>query len=224
MSIIITGKKHGNFFEEYAVAVENINVIKNEKSFYEIYLKRFLDVILSITCIFVLFPLIVMVSILIKLESHGPIFYVQERVGSSGTYFKMYKLRSMRIDSEVGGPKLAEKNDSRVTKVGRFIRKTRIDELPQLLNVLLGHMSLIGPRPERPIFTAKFNEDVPGFVERLTVKPGLTGWAQINGGYDVTPNEKLELDIYYVQNQSLKLDIKIAVKTVKVIVTGEGAR
>ncbi|NLM25552.1 MAG: hypothetical protein GX208_05495 [Firmicutes bacterium] len=118
----------------------------------------------------------------------------------------------------------ADKNDPRVTRVGRFIRKTRIDELPQLLNVLLGEMSIIGPRPERPNFTIEFNDVIPGFINRLRVRPGLTGWAQINGGYDRTPEEKLELDFFYIENRSPLLDLQIIVKTIKVVLTGEGAR
>lgn len=112
----------------------------------------------------------------------------------------------------------------RVTKVGSFIRKTRIDEIPQLFNVLKGDMSIIGPRPERPIFTEKFNEEIPGFIDRLQVKPGLTGWAQVNGGYDLTPREKWELDMYYIENRGVKLDTLIILKTIKVILTGDGAR
>lgn len=116
------------------------------------------------------------------------------------------------------------KDDPRVTKVGSFIRKTRIDELPQLINVLKGEMSLIGPRPERPVFTQQFNEEISGFEKRLIVKPGITGWAQVNGGYDISPEEKLSLDIYYIRNLSILTDIKIIFKTVKVVITGDGAR
>lgn len=130
----------------------------------------------------------------------------------------------MGVDAEKNGAQWAQKNDPRVTKVGAFIRKTRIDELPQLWNILIGEMSLVGPRPERPLFTAQFNEEIPGFIDRLKVTPGLTGWAQINGGYDISPEEKINLDRYYINNQSYWLDIKIVLKTVKVCVTGNGAR
>ncbi|WP_037996727.1 sugar transferase, partial [Thermoactinomyces sp. Gus2-1] len=116
------------------------------------------------------------------------------------------------------------KNDPRVTRVGKFIRKTRIDELPQLINILRGDMSLIGPRPERPVFTEKFDKEIPGFKKRLLVKPGLTGWAQVNGGYEMTPAEKFELDMFYIQNQSFKMDMQILFRTVWVVVSGNGAR
>lgn len=130
----------------------------------------------------------------------------------------------MKDDAEKNGAQWAERDDPRVTKVGKFIRKTRIDELPQLWNVLKGDMSLIGPRPERPMFTAQFNNQIPVFVERLIVKPGLTGWAQVNGGYDITPREKLKYDLYYINNMNLLLDLKIILLTIKVVFTGNGAR
>lgn len=130
----------------------------------------------------------------------------------------------MKDDAEKNGAQWAERDDPKVTKVGKFIRKTRIDELPQLWNVLKGDMSLIGPRPERPMFTAQFNNQIPVFVERLIVKPGLTGWAQVNGGYDITPREKLKYDLYYINNMNLLLDLKIILLTIKVVFTGNGAR
>ena len=127
-------------------------------------------------------------------------------------------------DAEKNGAKWAEKNDMRVTLFGKFIRKTRIDELPQLWNVIKGEMSLIGPRPELEVFYRKFEETIPNFRDRLAVKPGLAGWAQVNGGYDITPEEKLRYDLEYIDNLSFKLEIKILLKTIKVIFTGEGAR
>jgi len=135
----------------------------------------------------------------------------------------MYKLRSMYENAEENGAQWAEEDDPRVTKVGKFIRRTRLDELPQLFNVLKGDMSLVGPRPERPIFTYQFNEQIPGFINRLQVKPGLTGWAQVNGGYKLTPAEKLEYDLYYIENRTIWLDIKIMLKTIMVVLTGKGA-
>ncbi|EOQ02675.1 hypothetical protein IIY_01810 [Bacillus cereus VD140] len=119
---------------------------------------------------------------------------------------------------------MGKKNDPRITKVGMFIRMTRIDELPQFFNILKGDMSVVGPRPERPIFTKEFEKQIPGFKKRLLVKPGITGWAQVNGGYDITPREKLELDIYYINNVNCILDIKIILNTIKVVFTGDGAR
>ena len=163
-------------------------------------------------------------GIFIKLEDKGPILYKQERLGKHGKEFYVYKLRSMRTDAEKFGAQWAEKDDPRVTKVGKFIRKTRIDEIPQLFNIFKGDMGIIGPRPERPGFTKEFEETYGHFVYRLAIKPGLTGWAQVNGGYEIDPGEKLKYDIYYIKNRSLLLDIKIVFMTVKVIFTGDGAR
>jgi len=130
----------------------------------------------------------------------------------------------MRLNAEVNGPQWACTDDPRITKLGKFLRKTRIDELPQFVNVLRGDMSIVGPRPERAFFLVKFNHEVPGFAKRLAVKPGLTGWAQVNGGYELVPKEKLELDLYYIEHQTILLDINIMFKTIKVVLTGEGAR
>lgn len=186
--------------------------------------QRVLDIVLSVIGLLIGIPLMVIFGILIKVEDNGPITYKQERLGKGGKRFYIYKLRSMRTDAEKFGAQWAEKDDPRITKVGKFIRKTRIDEIPQLFNILKGDMSIIGPRPERPEFTQEFNEEIPGFINRLAVKPGLTGWAQINGGYDITPQEKLVEDIYYIENRSILLDFKIILKTVKVVLTGHGAR
>ncbi|WP_066055774.1 exopolysaccharide biosynthesis polyprenyl glycosylphosphotransferase [Robertmurraya korlensis] len=189
-----------------------------------LFIKRFIDLISAIVGLVFAAPIIVIFGILIKLETPGPIFFVQERVGHKGKIFNVIKLRSMGIDAEKNGAQWASKNDPRVTKIGAFIRKTRIDELPQFINVIKGEMSLIGPRPERPIFTEQFNREIPGFEDRLQVKPGLTGWAQVNGGYDISPKEKLELDRYYIKNMRGSLDVVIVLKTVKVCLTGSGAR
>ncbi|MED4299088.1 exopolysaccharide biosynthesis polyprenyl glycosylphosphotransferase [Geobacillus stearothermophilus] len=201
-------------------------MIRNQKANlkYYPYIKRFLDILLSLLALPIAIPIILIFAVIIKLETPGPAFFLQERVGLHGKYFKVIKLRSMGVNAEKNGAQWATKNDPRVTKVGAFIRKTRIDELPQLFNVLKGDMSLIGPRPERPMFTAQFNEEIPGFIDRLQVKPGITGWAQVNGGYDITPREKLELDRYYINNMSFWLDLKIILKTIKVCLTGDGAR
>ena len=130
----------------------------------------------------------------------------------------------MYQDAEKNGHKWASKNDTRITKVGRFIRKTRIDELPQIINVIKGEMSIIGPRPERPEFINEFLKDIPNFNERLAVRPGITGWAQVNGGYELTPKDKLVYDIFYINHESIKLDFLILLKTIKVMVTGNGSR
>ncbi|MED9947783.1 sugar transferase [Peptacetobacter sp.] len=188
------------------------------------FYQRVLNILLSIIGLAIGIPLIIIFGIRIKIEDNGPITYKQERLGKGGKRFYIYKLRSMRTDAEKFGAQWAEKDDPRITKVGRFIRKTRIDEIPQLFNILKGDMSLIGPRPERPQFTEQFNREIPGFINRLAVKPGLTGWAQVNGGYDMTPAEKLVEDIYYIKNRSVLLDFKIIFKTVAVVLTGDGAR
>ncbi|EGT4051969.1 sugar transferase [Clostridioides difficile] len=190
---------------------------------FDLY-QRVMDLVLSIIGLVIGLPLIAIFGILIKIEDKGPITYKQERLGKCGRRFYIYKLRSMRTDAEKFGAQWAEKDDPRITKVGKFIRKTRIDEIPQLFNILKGDMGLIGPRPERPNFTVQFNEEIPGFINRLAIKPGLTGWAQVNGGYEITPEEKLKEDIYYIKNRSILLDFKILFKTVKVVLTGDGAR
>ncbi|MDX8361110.1 sugar transferase [Cytobacillus sp. IB215316] len=187
-------------------------------------MKRWADILLSLIGLLMTSIIIIVFAILVKLETPGPAFFIQKRVGKNGKYFNLIKLRSMCIDAEKNGAQWAQKNDPRVTKVGSFMRKTRIDELPQFINVLRGNMSIIGPRPERPMFTAQFNEEIPGFINRLSVKPGLTGWAQINGGYEITPNEKLKLDLYYIENQSILMELKIMLKTVRIVITGNGAR
>jgi exopolysaccharide biosynthesis polyprenyl glycosylphosphotransferase len=222
----VSSSKKNDFFREYAVAIDTQYTIRNQKANikYYPYVKRFLDILLSLLALPIAIPIILVFAVIIKLETPGPAFFLQERVGLHGKYFKVIKLRSMGINAEKNGAQWATKNDPRVTKVGAFIRKTRIDELPQLFNVLKGDMSLIGPRPERPMFTAQFNEEIPGFIDRLQVKPGITGWAQVNGGYDITPREKLELDRYYINNMSFWLDLKIILKTIKVCITGDGAR
>ena len=214
-----------DFFQEYAAALaDDSRYFTREERRYYLVFKRLFDIVFSLVGLIITSPIILVFTILIKLESSGPIFFLQERVGLNGKYFNVIKLRSMGVDAEKNGAQWAQKNDPRVTRVGAFIRKTRIDEIPQFINVLVGDMSLVGPRPERPMFTAKFNEEIPGFVERLKVKPGVTGWAQVNGGYDITPKEKLELDLYYLEYISFRMDLKIIFKTIGIIFTGEGAR
>ena len=200
---------------DYSICKNNI--------FYDIF-SRILDILLSLLGLTIGIPLIIIFGVLVKLEDGGPIIYKQERLGKDGKIFNLYKIRSMRIDAEKFGVQWAQNNDPRVLKVGKFIRKTRIDEIPQLFNILKGDMSIVGPRPERPMFTMQFNEEIDGFVNRLSVKPGLTGLAQVNGGYEMTPKEKLEWDVKYIKNRSNMLDIEIILKTIKIILTGCGAR
>ena len=216
-------EKSYNFYQDYLmVSSSKLTLSKNVEQY--LYLKRAYDIFLATVGLIIALPIVLLFSILIVIETPGSPFYVQERMGKNGKRFMMMKLRSMRMDAEKEGAKWAEVNDPRVTKVGAFIRKTRIDELPQLVSVLKGDMSIIGPRPERPFFTAKFNKEIKGFENRLLVKPGLTGLAQVSGGYDICPSEKLQYDLTYIQNLTFSLEVKIIVKTFKVIFTGEGAR
>lgn len=210
-----------NLTQEHINSI-NYNNVKGGK-FFDFY-QRILDIVLSLIGLVIGIPLMLIFGVLIKVEDRGPAIYKQERVGKGGKSFYLYKLRSMRTDAEKYGAQWAEKDDPRVTKIGRFIRKTRIDEIPQLFNILKGDMGVIGPRPERPQFTVQFNDEIPGFIDRLAVRPGLTGWAQVNGGYEATPEEKLKDDIYYIKNRSFILDMKIVLKTVGVVLTGHGAR
>lgn len=187
--------------------------------------KRIADVILTILASPFIIILVAIFAVAVKVDSKGPAFYTQMRIGKDQKEFKIYKLRSMRTDAEnETGAVWAEKDDPRVTKVGRFIRKVRIDELPQFLNVLIGDMSIIGPRPERADLTWQFEREIPGFANRLLIRPGITGWAQVNGGYDISPAEKLAFDTIYINNMSLKQDMVIVGKTIGVIFTGHGAR
>ena len=170
-----------------------------------------------------LLPMVV-IALCIKLDSKGPVIFKQERLGKDGKSFTMYKFRSMSVDAEADGPKWADKVDDRCTKVGAFLRKTRLDELPQFWNILKGEMSLVGPRPERPFFYAEFETYIHGFRNRLVVRPGLTGWAQVSGGYDLLPEEKIVYDMEYIANMSVRMDIRCLVRTVRLIFTHEGAR
>lgn len=186
--------------------------------------KRILDFLISIFLLLLIIPICLITCLFIILESSGNPIYIQERVGINGQKFMIYKLRSMYIDAEKNGHQWASKDDKRITKVGNFIRRYRIDELPQIINIIKGDMAIIGPRPERAEFIKEFLKDIPNFNDRLAVRPGITGWAQVNGGYELTPNEKLEYDIYYIQHESTKLDFIVLLKTIKVIFNGHGFR
>ncbi|MCQ1528257.1 exopolysaccharide biosynthesis polyprenyl glycosylphosphotransferase [Lutispora saccharofermentans] len=198
--------------------------VESEKKTLYLLFKRLMDISIAFIGFLFAFFLLIIFGTLIKLESEGPFIYSQIRVGKNGRQFKIYKLRSMYIDAEKNGPQWAQKHDARVTKIGRCIRKTRIDEIPQFINIIKGDMSIVGPRPERSCFIDEFCKEIPEYNYRLAVKPGLTGWAQVNGGYELTPQEKLKKDLYYINNQSIWLDIKIILKTVKIILSGYGAR
>ncbi|MDO8885925.1 sugar transferase [Candidatus Oleimmundimicrobium sp.] len=188
-------------------------------------LKRIIDILLAVFLGILSMPIMIIASIIIKITSKGPVFYKQIRVGEEGRPFALYKFRTMVVGAEKeSGPVLAVKNDSRITLVGKFLRKTRADELPQLWNILKGNMSFVGPRPERPYFVEKHKKSIPGYEERFKIKPGITGLAQVSGSYLTTPENKLKYDLIYVYHQSILLDLKILLQTVKVVLTGKGAR
>ena len=190
--------------------------------------KRVFDIVSATILLVLTAPVMLVTAILIRLESAGPVLYRQERVGQNGRPFFVNKFRSMRTDAEKDGkPRWASANDDRITRVGRIIRRTRIDELPQLFNVLSGEMSLVGPRPERPYFVEQLTQQIPFFAVRHSVKPGLTGWAQVRYAYGATvedSQEKLQYDLYYVKNHTLFLDLVVLFETVGVVLTGKGAR
>lgn len=190
-------------------------------------LKRVFDIVASGLVLLLTAPVILLFALLVCLDSKGPAFYRQTRVGLFGEPFDVIKLRSMRIDAEVGGAQWASENDPRVTRIGNFIRKTRIDELPQLWTVLKGEMSFVGPRPERPQFVADLEQHLPYYAERHMVKPGITGWAQINYPYGASIEDarhKLEYDLYYAKNYTPFLDLLILLQTLRVVLWNEGAR
>jgi sugar transferase (PEP-CTERM system associated) len=190
-------------------------------------LRRIADITLAGIGFILSLPIIVLTAIAIKLDSRGPVFYRQERVGIHKVVFNIIKLRSMRVDAEKNGPVWAGQEDPRVTRVGRIIRKLRIDELPQFINVLRGDMSFIGPRPERPVFVDQLEREISFYSQRHLVKPGLTGWAQIRYPYGASVEdaiEKLQYDLYYIKNQSPVLDAIIVFETIRIVIFGKGAR
>ena len=189
--------------------------------------KRIFDVVCAVFGLLLAWPLMLLTALAVKLDSPGPVFYSQVRAGAYGKEFKIYKFRSMRIDAEKFGAVFATENDPRVTRVGQFIRKTRLDELPQLWNVLKGDMSMVGPRPERPVFIEKLEQQIPFFRQRLFVKPGVTGHAQVRARYasqDEDHLEKLSYDLFYIKRFSLWFDVSILIDTVKVVLLRIGAR
>lgn len=189
--------------------------------------RRARDIVISSVLLVLTLPVMLLAAIFIKIDTKGPVFYRQVRVGLDGVPFTLLKFRSMLVDAEAGGPCWAAERDPRVTCVGRFLRAMRIDELPQLLNVLRGDMSLIGPRPERPHFAEQLAEIIPFFDQRTSVLPGITGWAQVNYPYCASVEDarrKLFYDLYYVHHRSRMLDLRILLATVRVVMLGTGAR
>jgi sugar transferase (PEP-CTERM system associated) len=197
-----------------------------DQSFVRTFMKRSFDLVCSSILLVLTFPIMVLAALAVRLEDRGPVFYSQERVGKDGKTFRVHKFRSMRADAEKGGkPQWAAQNDPRITRVGNFMRKTRIDELPQIINVFKGEMSFVGPRPERPYFVEQLIEVVPYYNVRHSIKPGITGWAQVRYGYGSSAEDalqKLQYDLYYVKNNSLFLDVLILIDTLKVVMFRSG--
>ncbi len=181
------------------------------------WVKRLFDILLSACLLILLSPILLLIAVLVKCTDGGPVLYKQERLTQDGRVFKILKFRSMRTDSEKHGARLAMKNDDRVTPVGRVLRNIHFDELPQLINILRGDMSIVGPRPERPEIAAQYEQDIPEFSYRLKVKAGLTGYAQVYGKYNTTPYDKLKLDLTYIENYSFFLDLQLIATTAKII-------
>ncbi len=192
---------------------------------WEESLKRVLDVAVSAIVLVVGLPFWIVIGIILKLESPGPIIYRQERVGQDGELFKILKFRSMREDAEKAGPRWADKEDPRVTRFGKLLRKLHLDEIPQAWNVLKGDMSLVGPRPERPVFVEQLAKKIPLYMRRLKVRPGITGWAQVKHTYDETVEDvkkKVQYDLFYIENMSLRMDFKIMLSTMYHMLLGRG--
>jgi len=225
-----------SFFEKISgrIAIDNLSpsyfIFKEgfNKSRLLLFSRRVVSLLASIALLFLLSPILLVVALLIKIDSPGPVFYRQERVGKGGKIFRIIKFRSMRQDAEgESGPRWATENDPRVTRLGRILRKSRLDEVPQLINVLKGDLNLVGPRPERPAFVERLEKAIPYYSIRHTVRPGLTGWAQVEFAYCGTieeSKEKLQYDLFYIKNMSVKLDLLILFKTVKIVLLGRGAR
>lgn len=215
--ILVKGSEDINLFDTPLYLCKNIGLAKEEA-----VIKRLMDLVISITGLIILFPVLIITAAAIKIEDGGPVFYKQMRCTLNGKKFWIYKFRSMIPDSEKDGvARPATENDARITRVGKVIRGTRIDELPQLINILKGDMSVVGPRPERIEHMEKYSSEIPEFGFRLRVRGGLTGYAQVYGKYNTSPYDKLKMDLIYIQNYSVIMDIKIILMTFKIIFSKE---
>ncbi len=215
--VILPFEKNGEFY------VEQVNSVKSKPLY--MLIKRLFDIVVSLCAILVFALPMLIIALCVKLGSPGTVLYKQERLGLNGKPFQIVKFRTMVMDAEAHGARWSDgETDTRITPVGAFLRKCRLDELPQFFNVLAGSMSLIGPRPERPCFYDEFETYIHGFSQRLKMKPGITGLAQVNGGYDLRPEEKIIYDVEYIKTCSLWLDIKILLKTIGVVVFNKGAK
>lgn len=210
--------------DQWLLFADGFHILSKE---YVQKVKRLIDFGMASLLLLVSFPGMILTALAIRLESSGPIFYHQDRVGVGGSVFTVWKFRSMRVDAEQNGAVWAQRKDARVTRVGKWIRLLRIDELPQLFNVFRGEMSLVGPRPERPEFVSELSRAIPYYAMRHAIRPGITGWAQVNYRYGASIEDalfKLEYDLYYIKNMSLLLDIKILLRTIGVVLFREGSR
>ncbi len=210
--IILNGTDTIHLFDTPLLLARNSGL-----NFQQRFFKRIIDIVVSVLMLVITFPFFLIVSLLIHFYDGGPVFYKQERLTLGGKTFMIYKFRSMYMGSEAQGARLAKKDDDRITPIGRFLRKTHLDELPQLINILKGDMAIVGPRPERPEIAAQYEESIPEFEYRLSIKAGLTGYAQVYGKYNTTPYDKLKLDLLYLENYSVFLDLKLIFMTFKVI-------
>ena len=202
-----------------------IEINQNIMPVWQLFAKRFFDIVLSILAMILLSPIYLVLAIAVKASSPGPIIYSHERIGQYHKPFKIYKFRSMYVNSEENGPALSKKDDPRITKIGKFMRKTRLDETPQFFNVLRGDMSLVGPRPEREYYIKQIVEKAPHYLHLLSVRPGITSWGQVKYGYAENVDqmvERLKYDILYIENRSLLMDLKILIYTIKVVFLGKG--
>ncbi len=202
-----------------------IDVLPDPMPSWEKIAKRLIDIVVSLLLLIITLPITLLLFVIIPMSSTGKAIYSQTRVGLFGRNFTIYKFRTMVSNAEASGPQLATQNDPRITPLGNFMRKTRLDELPQLWNVLKGDMSLVGPRPERPYFVEQFKKQIPLYSRRLRVRPGITGWAQVKWKYDESFDdvvEKTKYDLFYVENMSLRMDLKILINTIATVILGKG--
>ena len=214
--ILLYSSKVINISDKPFFEISKVNLTEEEK-----FLKRLIDIILSLLFLIILSPLFIIIPLLIKLTSKGRVFYIQERVGENGKNFNLIKFRTMIEGAEdLTGPVLSSEEDKRVTLIGKFLRKTHLDEIPQFINVIKGEMSIVGPRPERPEFFERIEKNIPHFAYRVRLKPGITGLAQILGKYDTTPEEKIKYDLIYISNWSPFFDFYILLLTIKKIISG----
>ena len=217
--IMMMSSETMNFFDTVLQLNRNRGLSAEQQA-----LKRLMDIVVSLAMLMVFSPLMIIIALLIWITDRGPVFYKQERLTKDGKIFMIYKFRSMTVNAEQKGIRLAAEGDPRVTTVGHVIRNLHLDELPQLINILKGDMSMVGPRPERPEIAAEYMELIPEFEYRLKVKAGLTGFAQVYGKYNTTPYDKLKLDLFYIENYSIWMDIKLCMLTFKILFQKENTQ